>query len=121
MRLNYWVVYCGDQIITAVPNFSGVEAPAEATIVLSASAMTFTVVDIPNDVTNLKLIIQASVPQGNGITNAYNKASAFDDRYTPVSTAIDIKAKHDAKCGAPSAGCSKVYFKYSYVNAAASE
>lgn len=121
MRLNYWVVYCGGSIMTAVPNLSGVEAPAEATIALTASAMTFTLADIPSDVTNLKLVIQASEPQGNGITRAYSKASAFDDPYTPVTTAIDIKAKYDAKCGAPSAGSPKVFFKYFYVNTATGE
>ena len=68
--------------MTAVPNLSGVEAPAEATIALTASAMTFTLADIPIDVTNLKLVIQASEPQCNGITRAYSNASAFDDPYT---------------------------------------
>ena len=45
-----------------------------ATLVLSASAMTFTLASIPDDVTNRKLVIQASEPQGNGITRAYSKA-----------------------------------------------
>lgn len=121
MRLNYWVVYCCGQIMAAVPNLSGVETPAEATIGLTASAMTFTLADIPSDVTNLRLVIQASEPQGNGITRAYSKASAFDAPYTPVTTAIDIKAKYDAKCGAPSAGSPKVFFKYFYVNTATGE
>ena len=47
MRLNYWVVYCGGNIMTAVPNLSGVEAPASATIALTASAMTFTLAASP--------------------------------------------------------------------------
>ena len=76
---------------------------------------------IPIDVTNLKLIIQASEPQSNGITRAYSKAAAFDDPVTPVTTAIDIKAKYDAKCGAPYAGAPKVFFKYFYVNTAIGE
>ena len=75
----------------------------------------------PADVTNLKLVIQASEPQGNGITRTYSKALAFDDPYIPVSTAIDIKAKYEAKCGAPSAGSPKVFFKYFYVNTATGE
>lgn len=96
-------------------------APAAATIVLSASAMTFTLADIPSDVTNLKLVICASKPQGNGITRAYGKASAFADPYTPVATAIDIKSAYDNKCGAPTAGNPKVIFKYFYVNTATGE
>ena len=77
---------------------------AGATVVLTPAAMTFTLDSIPADATNLKLVIQASDPQGNGITRAYSKAAAFDDPATPVDTAIDIKAKYDAKCGTPSAG-----------------
>ncbi|GEM_PF-4375585 len=38
-----------------------------------------------------------------------------------MTTAIDIKAKYDAKCGAPSAGSPKVFFKYFYVNTATGE
>ena len=121
MRLNYWVVYCGGAIKTDVPTLVGVATPADATIVLSSSAMTFTLAEIPSDVSNLKLVIQASEPQGNGITRAYSKAAAFADPYTPVATAIDIKAAYDAKCGAPSAGAPKVFFKYFYVNTATGE
>ncbi len=121
MRLNYWVVYCGGSIMTAVPTLSGVETPADATIVLSSEAMTFTLASIPDSVSNLKLVIQASEPQGNGITRAYSKAAAFADPYTPVATAIDIKSAYDGKCGAPTAGNPKVFFKYFYVNTATGE
>ena len=121
MRLNYWVVYCNGSILTTPPTLGGVDAPDSATVVLSSSAMTFQLATIPSDVTNLKLVIQASDPQGNGITRAYSKAAAFDAPYTPVATAIDIKAKYDAKCGAPSAGSPKVFFKYFYVNTATGE
>ena len=86
-----------------------------------SAAMTFQLASIPADVTNLKLIILASEPQGNGITRAYSKAAAFDSPVTPVTTAIDIKAKYDAKNGAPSAGYPKVFFKYFYVNTATGE
>lgn len=121
MRLNYWVVYYGGQIMTTVPTLAGVEAPAGATVILTPAAMTLTLNSISADVTNLKLIIQASGPKGNGITRAYSKTAAFDDPYTPVTTAIDIKAKYDAKCGAPSAGSPKVFFKYFYVNTVTGE
>ena len=83
--------------------------------------MAFQAAEIPADVANLKLVIQASEPQGNGITRAYSKASAFGSPVTPVSTAIDIKASYDAKCSAPSAGNPKVFFKYFYVNTATGE
>ena len=83
--------------------------------------MTFTLASIPASVTNLKLIIQASEPQGNGITRAYSKAAAFGNPLTPVTSAINIKSDYDAKCGAPSAGSPKVFFKYFYVNIATGE
>ena len=121
MRLNYWVVYCGGNIMTAVPTLTGIEAPADASIVLDSSTMTFQLDSIPSDVTNLKLIIQASEPQGNGITKAYSKAAAFDDPFTPVTTALNIKSRYDNKYGAPSAGAPKVFFKYFYVNTATGE
>ena len=121
MRLNYWVVYCGGNIMTAVPTLAGVESPDDATVALSASAMTFTLPTIPSDVTNLKLIIQASEPQSNGVTRAYSKAAAFGEPLTPVTTAIDIKSDYDGKNGAPSAGRPKVFFRYFYVNSATGE
>ena len=121
MRLNYWVVTCGGNILTLPPTLQGVEAPAAATVVVSAAAMTFQLASIPADVANLKLVICASEPQSNGITRAYSKASAFDDPMTPVATAIDIKAKYEAKCGAASVGQPKVFFKYYYVNTATGE
>ncbi len=52
---------------------------------------------------------------------AYSKAAAFDDPSTPVATAVDIKAKYDAKCGTPSAGSPKVFFKYFFVNTVTGE
>lgn len=60
-----------------MPTLAGVEAPADATVALSSAAMTFTLPSIPAYVTNIKLVIQASEPQGNGITRAYSKAAAF--------------------------------------------
>ena len=103
-----------------MPTLAGIEAPADATIALSSAAMTFTLPSIPAYVTNIKLLIQASEPQGNGITRACSKAAAFASPYTPVTTAIttaiDIKSAYDSKNCAP-----KVFFEYFYVNAATGE
>ena len=121
LRLNYWRVYCGGVILESPPTLSGVDAPASATVAITPTTMTFTLASVPEDVSNLKLVICASDPQSNGITRAYGKAAAFDDPFTPVTTAINIKAKYDAKCGAPNAGNPKVFFKYFYVNTATGE
>ena len=121
MRLNYWVVYCGGTIKTAVPTLTGVESPADAVLALTSTAMTLTLADLPADYANLKLVILASEPQGNGITRAYSKAAAFDAPMTISDGTIDIKAKYDAKYGAPSAGAPKVFVKYFFVNPATGE
>ena len=121
MGLNYWVVYCGGNILTTPPTLTGIEAPAAATIVLNASTMTFQLASVPADVSNLKLIICASEPQSNGISRAYSKAAAIGAPRVPVATAIDLKADYNGKCGAPSAGNPKVFFKYYFVNTATSE
>ncbi len=49
----------------------------------------------------------------NGFANA--------NASTPVATAVDIKAKYNAKCGTPSAGSPKVFFKYFFVNTVTGE
>lgn len=116
MRLNYWIVACGGTALSNPPTLVGVEAPASATIALSASAMSFTLASIPADVTNLKLIILASAPQSNGITRAYSKCTSIDAPVTPVDTAIALKTAYDAKYGAPNAAAPKVFFKWFYVN-----
>ena len=121
MRLNYWVVYCSGSIMTTPPALTGVEAPAAATITLTDEVFTFKLASIPSSVTNLKLVICASDPQSNGISRAYSKAAEFDAPCTPVTTAIDIKAKYEAKYGAVGAGNPKVFFKYFYVNTATGE
>ena len=121
MRLNYWRVFCGGAILTAVPELNGVVAPADATIALSASAMTLTLPSIPDPATNLKLIIMASEPQSNGVTRAYEKAAEFMTPQDPTTEAIALKTAYDSKYGAPSAGVPKVFFKYFYVNTATGE
>lgn len=107
--------------MTLPPTLSGVEAPAPASIVLSSSAMTFTLDSIPAPITNLKLVIEATERQSNGIIRAYSKATAFGNSLTSVDTAINIKSDCNAKYGTTSAGAPKVFFKYFYVNTAIGE
>lgn len=90
-------------------------------MVLTPAAMTFQLDDVPAESANLKLVILASEPQGNGITKAYSKAAAFDAPCNVTDEDIDIKAKYDAKYGAPSAGAPKVFFKYFFVNTVTGE
>ncbi len=78
--------------------------------------MTLQLASIPSSVANIKLIIQASVPQGNGVTRAYSKAASFAAPYTPVATAIDLKATYDAKNGTPTSTAPKVFFNWFYIN-----
>ncbi len=120
-RLNFWIVKCGGTALATPPTLVGVDAPASATVALSASAFTFTLASIPSSVTNLKLVITASAPQSNGITRAYSKAVQIGDVRTPVTTAIDIKSDFEAVHGAASAANPKVFMKYFYVNTATGE
>ena len=121
MRLNYWVVYCGGNILTTPPVLSGVDAPSEAVITLTADKFTFELENTPAGAENLRLVIQASEPQSNGITRAYAKASAFADPYAITTSEIDLKGAYDGKCGAPSAGAPKVFMKYFFVNTVTGE
>ena len=121
MRLNYWVLYCGGTVMANPPALTGVDAPADATITLSASAFTFKLNSVPSSTTNLKLIICASAPQSNGISRAYSKAAEFDAPLAPTADAIDIKTKYEAKYGTVSAGNPKVFFKYFFVDVTTGE
>ncbi len=63
-----------------------------------------------------------TIQDGDGLDSdacTHGECSAVP--YTPSTTAYNIKAKYDAKCGAPSAGSPKVFFKYFYVNTATGE
>ena len=119
--MNYWVVYCGGSIMSNPPALTGVDAPADATITLSATAFTFKLSSVPSSTTNLKLVICASAPQSNGISRAYSKAAEVGDPDTPSTTAVDIKSDYEAKYGAVGAGNPKVFFKYFFVNTATGE
>ena len=121
MRLNYWVLYCGGSIMSNPPALTGVDAPADATITLSATAFTFKLNAVPSSTTNLKLVICASAPQSNGISRAYSKAAEVGEPETPSTTAVDIKDDYEAKYGAVGAGNPKVFFKYFFVNTATGE
>ncbi len=121
LRLNHWIVACCGTALVTPPVLSGVPAPSIATLSLTASAFTLTLASIPDDVSDLKLIIKASMPQSNGITDAYAKASIIAEPQTPVTTAIALKTSYDAKYGAPSTTQSKVFVKWFYVNTTTGE
>lgn len=120
-RLNFWVIRCGGTAMSNPPTLAGVDAPASASVTLTDSAFTFTLSSIPSSVTNLKLVIMASKPQSAGISQAYDKASAFSSPMSVVSTAISIKSDYDAKYGAVSEAAPKVFIKYFYVNTVTGE
>lgn len=120
-RLNFWVIRCGGTALSNPPALEGCDAPAAATVVLTADEFTFTLNSIPESVANLKLVIEASSPKSAGISNAYDKTTAFADPFSVVSTAIDIKSAFDSKNGAPSVGTPKVFLRYYYVNTSTGE
>lgn len=115
-RLNYWIVACGGQAIANPPALQGVEAPTEAVITLTPTKFTFELEGEPEGVENLKLIVQASAPQSNGVTRAYSKAVQIGGPLEAVTEEYDLKKDYDEKHGAPNAASPKVFIKYFFVN-----
>ena len=120
-RLNYWIVACGGTAVSNPPALVGVENPGAATIACQGETFTFTVASVPADVTNLKLVIEASEGQSNGVTRAHSKAVAIKMVASPSTSAVDIRADYVAKHGAPSAAAPKIFFRYYLVNTATGE
>ena len=120
-RLNYWVVYCGGDIMQNPPTLQGVEAPAEAAINLTPAKFTFEFESEPEQPGNLKLIVQASAPQSNGISRAYSKASQIGEPLEAVIENYDLKAAYDAKRGVHTTAAHKVFMKYFFVNTVTGE
>ena len=120
-RLNYWIVACGGQAIANPPALQGVEAPTEAMITLTPTKFTFELEGEPEEVENLKLIVQASAPQSNGVTRAYSKAVQIGGPLEAVTEEYDLKKDYDEKHGAPNAASPKVFIKYFFVNTVTGE
>ena len=72
--------------------------------------------DSSDRICNLKLIIQASAPQSNGVTRAYSKAVQIGGVLEAVTEEYDIKEDYDNKHGAPNAAAPKIFMKYFFVN-----
>ena len=120
-RLNYWIVACGGSAVTAPPTLVGVETPGACTIVCTGSAFTFKLDVVPADVTNLRLVIEATEGQSNGVSRAHSKAVAIKMVEEPTAVAIDIRADYVAKNGTPNAAAPKIFFRYYYVNSSTGE
>lgn len=68
------------------------------------------------NVADLRLIIQASAPQSNGISRAYSKAVQIGAAREVVDEMINIKDDYEAVHGAVTEAAPKVFLKYFYVN-----
>ena len=66
--------------------------------------------------TDLKLVIMASVPQSRGVTKSYSKAVMIGAPREVVGDLINLKADYEAVHGPVTAAAPKVFFKYFYVN-----
>lgn len=60
MGLNFWVVYCGGDILAVPPTLGGVDASGEAVITLTADSFKFELEQAPAGAADLRLVIQAS-------------------------------------------------------------
>ncbi len=82
---------------------------------------TFELEGEPADAANLKLVIQASAPQSNGVTRAYSKAVQIGGVLEAACEEYDIKKDYDEKHGTPNASSPKVFIKYFFVNTVTGE
>lgn len=90
-------------------------------ITLTPTKFTFELEGEPEGVENLKLIVQASAPQSNGVTRAYSKAVQIGGPLEAVTEEYDLKKDYDEKHGAPNAASPKVFIKYFFVNTVTGE
>lgn len=67
------------------------------------------------------LVAKMSEAQSTGISSGWDKAVIISPDRVPDWGDIDLKADYDGKCGAPSVGNPKVFFKYYFVNTATGE
>ena len=81
-----------------------------------ADAFNFQLTDMPDNVEDLRLIIQASAPQSNGISRAYSKVVQIGAAREVVDEMINIKDDYEAVHGAVTEAAPKVFLKYFYVN-----
>lgn len=114
--MNYWIVQTGGAALAPPPTLVGVNAPAEADLDLSAEAFNFQLTDIPENTADLRLIIQGSAPQSNGISRAYCKAVQIGAAREVVDEMINIKDDYKAVHRAVTEAAPKVFLKYFYVN-----
>lgn len=117
MRLNYWIVSCGGTALQNPPVLKGVEAPARASFLLNPEAIDFELNSLPTvDAAELRLVIQASAPQSNGISNAYKKATTIGLPRVATTASHDIMDDYLVKFGTPTLSSPKVFFKWFFVN-----
>ena len=74
------------------------------------------VTPFPAAAADLRLVIQASAPQSNGITRAYSKAATIGGARACNTEEINLKVDYEEKNGTPSAAAPKVFMKYFLVN-----
>ena len=65
---------------------------------------------------DLRLIIQASAPQSNGISRTYSIAVQIGAAREVADAMINLKDDYEAVHGAVTEAASKVFLKYFYVN-----
>ena len=114
--MNYWIVQTDGAALATPPTLVGVDAPAEADLDLSADAFNFQLTDMPENVADLRLIIQASSPQSNGISRAYSKTVQIGAVREVADTMINLKDDYEAVHGSVTEAAPKVFLKYFFVN-----
>ena len=121
LRLNFWVLRCGGQVLTSPPLLTGIEQPAVAQAAISNGSFMFRLNSVPEQAAGLRLVIMATGPQTVGTVTGVGRGSTFCEPVTPGVGAVNLLQQYAAKFGMPNAGKPKVFLIYFYVNPSTGE
>ena len=121
LRLNFWVLRCGGQVLTSPPLLTGIEQPAVAEAAISGRSFMFRLNSLHEQAAEVRLVIMATGPQTVGTVTGVGRGSTFCEPVTPTLGAINLLQAYAAKFGMPNAGKPKVFLRYFYVNPSTGE
>jgi len=121
LRLNFWVVRCGGQVLTMPPEMAGIEQPAVAEAAISGRSFMFRLNSVPEQAAGLRLVIMATTPQTVGTVTGVGRGSTFCEPLVPSAGAVNLLQAYAAKFGMPNTGKPKVFLRYFLVKPATGE
>ena len=120
LRLNFWVVRCGGQVLTSPPVMAGVEQTGQVSLALTDDTLMFHLLQMPQTA-GLRLVVMATTPQTVGTITGVGRGSTFCGPFEPSAAAVNLMAWYQAKFGMPNLSRPKIFLRYFYVNPATGE